>query len=286
MARLILLEGIPGSGKTTLTSRLCALLREAGTPCAAWLEGQSGHPVELEHHACLTQEEYAALCAEFPGEAGAFAAHAHAEGDFLLVRYLEDNAPVFLERCFPISWPANSAMRLRHASRLHPIRPFRFPVGVALRPNGPASRGFFFWKARFCSIPCRICCCIMPCRMRKSSRSSAVRRTRSRRSPPCCSILPQRMLPQPLQTLQNSAAPLKWLIPIPSHSGHTGKRWSFLPCLSFRLIPMFSATAVKRPNKRQCACCCAHSMPPKNRKLSRGGRSCLSGNSPSARRNG
>ena len=97
MARLILLEGIPGSGKTTLTSRLCALLREAGTPCAAWLEGQSGHPVELEHHACLTQEEYAALCAEFPGEAGAFAAHAHAEGDFLLVRYLEDNAPVFSE---------------------------------------------------------------------------------------------------------------------------------------------------------------------------------------------
>ena len=95
MARLILLEGIPGSGKTTLTSRLCALLREAGTPCAAWLEGQSGHPVELEHHACLTQEEYAALCAEFPGEAGALAAHAHAEGDFLLVRYLEDNAPVF-----------------------------------------------------------------------------------------------------------------------------------------------------------------------------------------------
>ena len=95
MARLILLEGIPGSGKTTLTSRLCALLREAGTPCAAWLEGQSGHPVELEHHACLTQEEYAALCAEFPGEAGALAAHAHAEGDFLLVRYLEDRAPVF-----------------------------------------------------------------------------------------------------------------------------------------------------------------------------------------------
>lgn len=95
MARLILLEGIPGSGKTTLTSRLCALLREAGTPRAAWLEGQSDHPVELEHHACLTQEEYAALCAEFPGEAGALAAHAHAEGDFLLVRYLEDRAPVF-----------------------------------------------------------------------------------------------------------------------------------------------------------------------------------------------
>ncbi len=94
MARLILIEGIPGSGKTTLATSLSSLLR-ADVPCACYLEGQSGHPAELEHHACLTQAEYAALCAGFPGQVASLANHVRKEGDFLLVRYMENGAPIF-----------------------------------------------------------------------------------------------------------------------------------------------------------------------------------------------
>lgn len=86
MARLILIEGIPGSGKTTLAKRLHPLLSEK-TPCACWLEGAAGHPVEMEWHACLTQEEYAALLRDFPEHAAALAAHARAEGGFMLIPY-------------------------------------------------------------------------------------------------------------------------------------------------------------------------------------------------------
>ncbi len=87
MARLILIEGIPGSGKTTLAKGLAALFAGAGFPCAAWPEGAPEHPVELEWHACLTQEEYAALLRDFPEDAGSAAARAQEEGGRVLVRY-------------------------------------------------------------------------------------------------------------------------------------------------------------------------------------------------------
>ena len=95
MARLILIEGIPGSGKTTLTAQLSSLLQRAGIPSAAWLEGQSGHPAELEWHACFSREEYAALLRSFPARTEALHARTRQEGDFTLIRYRENGAFCF-----------------------------------------------------------------------------------------------------------------------------------------------------------------------------------------------
>lgn len=55
MARLLLIEGIPGSGKSTLAACLSTRLNKEVPPCACYLEGQAGHPAELEWHACFTR---------------------------------------------------------------------------------------------------------------------------------------------------------------------------------------------------------------------------------------
>jgi hypothetical protein len=43
--RLILIDGIPGSGKSTTAQRLCLHMRSMGLPARWWFEHEEGHPV-------------------------------------------------------------------------------------------------------------------------------------------------------------------------------------------------------------------------------------------------
>jgi len=66
MSKLILIEGIPGSGKTSTARFVCDRLAQQGQQPALFLEGDWNHPADYESVACLEQSEYAGLQEQFP----------------------------------------------------------------------------------------------------------------------------------------------------------------------------------------------------------------------------
>jgi len=65
MSRLLLVEGIPGSGKTRTAQALSRLLAERGQATVAYLEGQA-QPADLAWQWWLTPVEFQGLLARFP----------------------------------------------------------------------------------------------------------------------------------------------------------------------------------------------------------------------------
>lgn len=68
MSRLLLIEGIPGAGKTSTASRLADLLRAAGQRCVLFLEGDP-QPADLCWQWWLSHEEFDALLRRWPDAA-------------------------------------------------------------------------------------------------------------------------------------------------------------------------------------------------------------------------
>jgi hypothetical protein len=64
--KLILVEGIPGSGKTTAAQAIQAWLAQRELPAKLYLEGNWDHPADFESVACLDEAQFAALLARFP----------------------------------------------------------------------------------------------------------------------------------------------------------------------------------------------------------------------------
>ena len=64
--KLILIEGIPGSGKTSAARFICNWLESHGRRPRLFLEGDWQHPADFESVACLDDAEYARLRAQFP----------------------------------------------------------------------------------------------------------------------------------------------------------------------------------------------------------------------------
>jgi hypothetical protein len=83
--RLIVVEGIPGSGKTTTAQFIYECLVEGGRPARLYPEGDLDHPADFESVACLTPGEYADLQAEFPASRAALEQQArHLQGDIFI----------------------------------------------------------------------------------------------------------------------------------------------------------------------------------------------------------
>lgn len=95
MAQLILIEGIPGAGKTSVAEALLTIMRVNGFETKVFFEGDTPHPAELEFHACFTKEEYEQLLADNPQHADTIAAHAFTEAGFYLIPYREKNEFIF-----------------------------------------------------------------------------------------------------------------------------------------------------------------------------------------------
>lgn len=67
--KLILLEGVPGSGKSSAGSFLQAQLERAGLPVRFWREGDFDHPADFEGIACLNTTQYRSFIARHPEHA-------------------------------------------------------------------------------------------------------------------------------------------------------------------------------------------------------------------------
>ncbi len=76
MSKLILIEGIPGSGKTSTARFVCERLEQQGRQPALFLEGDWNHPADYESVACLDQREYARLQRQFPAHVDFLSQHA------------------------------------------------------------------------------------------------------------------------------------------------------------------------------------------------------------------
>ena len=81
--KLILVEGIPGSGKTSAARFVCDWLASHGRRPRLFLEGDWQHPADFESVACLDDAEYAALREQFPAQTDFLAQHArHENGEW------------------------------------------------------------------------------------------------------------------------------------------------------------------------------------------------------------
>ncbi len=101
MAQLIMVEGLPGSGKSTTAHYLSGWLAERGHPVAAFAEGRTDHPVDFEQVAVLSTETFIGLVAEFPAQGDDLIRGAEKVGDSWLVRYGQRRA-----------WPCELRARL------------------------------------------------------------------------------------------------------------------------------------------------------------------------------
>lgn len=86
-SKLILLEGIPGSGKTTAAINLQGFLENNHIPSCFWREGDFDHPADFEGIACLTKARYQDLCLRYPEFTGLFLEHTSIRGNDYLLKY-------------------------------------------------------------------------------------------------------------------------------------------------------------------------------------------------------
>jgi hypothetical protein len=87
VTKLILVEGLPGSGKTTLAGAVATRLQDRGVRAGLYLEGNLDHPADFESVAYLSPQEDAALRERFADEGALLDRHAIRDGNDIFYRY-------------------------------------------------------------------------------------------------------------------------------------------------------------------------------------------------------
>jgi hypothetical protein len=85
--KLILIEGLPGAGKTTSAQIVNDILGESEMKAHLFLEGNVDHPADFEGVAYFTTEEFANLLSKHEGEQDFLQEHAMNEGEGFFFPY-------------------------------------------------------------------------------------------------------------------------------------------------------------------------------------------------------
>ena len=86
ITKLILIEGIPGSGKTTIARKVEKLITNRGKNAQCYVEGQI-HPADLAWLSYLTLDEYKKLLCDYELYAEVIKKNSIIEEDMVLVAY-------------------------------------------------------------------------------------------------------------------------------------------------------------------------------------------------------
>jgi hypothetical protein len=89
----VIVEGIPGSGKTSTARFAAGRLARRGVPTRLHLEGDLDHPADYESTACLGAGAYTALRAAFPAWGAELDRLAFRRGEEVLLSYRRLDAP-------------------------------------------------------------------------------------------------------------------------------------------------------------------------------------------------
>jgi hypothetical protein len=87
--KLILVEGLCGTGKSTLAERLHRYLLQQGISSRFYDEGAEGHPASLNWHAFFREEEYKEFLERYPNTANVIRSRALKDGSNYLLPYRE-----------------------------------------------------------------------------------------------------------------------------------------------------------------------------------------------------
>jgi hypothetical protein len=86
--KLILIEGIPGSGKTTIASRIAERYRRLGLSVNLYLEGQA-HPADLGWIACVPIEKYYTLLEKYASLSGEIKSQTSFKSGYAMIAYTQ-----------------------------------------------------------------------------------------------------------------------------------------------------------------------------------------------------
>ncbi len=86
VSALVMVEGLPGSGKSTTAHAIAAWLADQQVVAEHWAEGRTDHPVDFEQVAVLSRGDLLAIAAEWPEASQALLGAAEPLGDAWVVR--------------------------------------------------------------------------------------------------------------------------------------------------------------------------------------------------------
>ncbi|MCX7772195.1 MAG: hypothetical protein N2376_03680 [Clostridia bacterium] len=85
--KLIILEGLPGCGKSTLSQNLHEALKNMEIMGELYGEGHLDHPADYEATACLTEAEYNSITEKYSEKEGLLKGHTAKKGDDYFVSF-------------------------------------------------------------------------------------------------------------------------------------------------------------------------------------------------------
>lgn len=100
--QLILIEGIPGSGKSTMAKRIHEWLSIQGYNVNLYNEGDIQHPIDLTWYAHFTTSDYEKVIIEFNAYETDIRRRSVYKSDYVLVQYRDVNINYFDDRLFDI----------------------------------------------------------------------------------------------------------------------------------------------------------------------------------------